>query len=102
MMLGNLREFDPKKEPVEDFDEHFEFYYVAKGSHDDNAAKKKAMFITLLGQENFAKFKVLASPTTMNNLTLDATVPLLSQYFCLPTMEIAERFKFFKRKQMED
>ena len=34
----------------------------------------------------------------MNNLTLDATV----QYFCLPTIEIAERFKFFKRKQMED
>ena len=60
------------------------------------------MFITLLGQENFAKLKVLASPTTMNNLTLDATVPLLSQYFCLPTMEIAERFKFFKRRQMED
>ena len=41
MMLGSLREFDPEKEPVEDFDEHFEFYYVAKGNHDDNAAKKR-------------------------------------------------------------
>ena len=102
MMLGSLREVDPNKESVEDFDEHFEFYYMAKGNHDDNAAKKRAMFITLLGQENFAKLKVLASPTTMNNLTLDATVQLLSQYFCLPTIEIAEWFKFFKRKQMED
>ena len=30
MMLGSLREVDPNKESVEDFDEHFEFYYVAK------------------------------------------------------------------------
>ena len=102
MAHGNLREFDPKKESVEDFHERFEFYCVANGIREDNAAKKKAMFITLLGQENFAKLKVLASPTTVNDLSLDAIVQLLSQHFRPATIEIAERFKFFKRKQKED
>ena len=73
MAHGILREFDPKKESVEDFNEHFEFYCVANGIRDDNAAKKKVMFITLLGQETFTKLKVLVSPTTMNDLTLDAS-----------------------------
>ena len=102
MAHGSLREFDPKKKPVEDFHEHFEFYCVANGIHDDNTVKKKAMFITLLGQENFAKLKVLASPTTMNNLTLDAIVQLLNQHICPATIEIAEWFKLFKWKQKED
>ena len=61
MAHGNLCEFDPKKESVEDFHESF---CVANGIGDDNTVKKKVMFITLLGQENFAKLKVLASPTT--------------------------------------
>ena len=48
MGYGSLREFDPKKELVEDFHEHFKFYCMANGIRDDNAAKKKVMFIALL------------------------------------------------------
>ena len=95
MAHGSLHEFDPKKESVEDFHDHFKFYCAANGIRDDNAAKKKAMFIMLLGQENFAKLKVLASPTTVNNLSLDAIVQLLSQHFHPATIEITEWFKFF-------
>ena len=62
MAHGSLREFDPKKESVEDFHERFEFYCVANGIRDDNGTKKKAMFITLLGQETFAKLIVLSPP----------------------------------------
>ena len=56
----------------------------------------------LLGQETFAKLKVLASPTTMNDLTLDAIVQLLTQHFYSATIEIAKRFKVSKQKQKED
>ena len=101
MALGNLRKFDPKKESVEDFYECFEFFCVANNIRGDNADRKKAIFITLLGQETFTKLKVLASPTPVSDLSLDAIKQQLSQQFRPNTIEIAERFKFFKRNQTE-
>ena len=59
------------------------------------------MFITLLGQETFAKLKILASPTAISELSLDAIVQFLTQHYRPTTIEIAERFKFFKRQQNE-
>ena len=104
MAHSSLREFNQKKESVEDFHERFKSYCVANGIRDDrdNTVKKKAIFIMLLGQETFAKLEVLASPTTMSDLTLDTIVLLLTQHFCPATIEIAKRFKFFKRSQKED
>ena len=58
--------------------------------------------ITLLGQETFARFKALVSPTAVNDLMLDAIVQHLTQHFRWDTIEIAKRFKFFKRNQNED
>ena len=98
MTHGTFREFDPKKESIEDFEKRFEFYCVANGIHGDNADKKKASFVTLLGQDTFAKLKTLASPTAISELTLDAIKQHLRNYFCPPTMEIAE---FLKRNQKE-
>ena len=63
---------------------------MVNGIRDDNAVKKKVIFILLLGQETFAKLKVLASLITINDLTLDAIVQLLIQHFRLATIEIAE------------
>jgi len=74
---------------------------VANNVRGDNADKKKAMFLTLLGQETFAKLKVLASQTPVIDLTLDAIMEHLTQHFRPDTIEIAERFKFFKRNQNE-
>ena len=62
---------------------------------------KKAIFITLLGQETFTKLKVLGSPTPVSDLSLDATKQQLSQQFRPNTIEIAKRFKIFKRNQTE-
>ena len=79
----------------------FEFYCVANGIRGDNADKKRAHFVTLLGQETFAKLKTLASPIAVSELTLDAIKQHLNNYFRPVTVEIAERFKFFKRNQKE-
>ena len=48
------------KVSVEDFKEHFEFYCQANNvkGEGEHARHKKALFITLLGQETFAKLKV--------------------------------------------
>ena len=92
----------PVKESIEDFRERFDFYCLAnniRGENADDARRKKAMFITLLGQATFAKLKVLASPTPVADLTLDAIMEHLVAHYRLKTIEIAERFKFFKRSQ---
>ena len=98
MAHGSLCEFDLKKESIKDFHEHFEFYCVANGIQDDNAVKKKAMFIMLLGQETFAKLKVLASPTGGERFDiLVIIVQLLTQHFHPATIEIDKQFKFLSR-----
>ena len=47
----------------------------------------------------FARLKVLASPTPVSELTLDAIMERLIGHYQPQTIEIAERFKFFKRNQ---
>ena len=73
MEHGTLHKFDPKKESIEYFHEHFEFYCVANGIQGDNK-NKKAMFIMLLGQETFKSFKTEA-------LRLVSNVQLVKQIF---------------------
>lgn len=102
MAHGSLKEFDPAKESIEDFRERFDLYCLAnniRGENADAVHRKKAMFITLLGQATFAKLKVLASPTPVADLALDAIMEHLVAHYRPKTIEIAERFKFFKRSQ---
>ena len=103
MAHGSLREFDPKKKSIEDFRERFDFYCLVNNIRDnkENLRRRKALFITLLGQAMFSKLKVLASPTAVSDLTLDAIMEHLIGHFCPQTIEIAERFKFFQRNQGE-
>jgi len=81
MAHGNLCEFDPKKESIEDF---LEYYCVANNVRGDDADKKKAMFLTLLGQETFAKLKVLASPTPVIEL-------MFGRYYGTPDSTFSSR-----------
>ena len=99
MAHGTLREFDPVKESIEDFKERFEFYCLANNVKGEGARRKKALFITLLGQETLAKLKVLSSPTPVSDLTLEAIMEHLLGHYRPQTIEIAERFKFFKCSQ---
>ena len=82
--------------------ERFDFYCLAnniRGENADAARRKKAMFITLLGQATFAKLKVLASPTPVADLTPDAIMEHLVAHYRPKTIEIAERFKFLRSQK---
>ena len=90
--------------------ERFDFYCLANNVRDteENQRRKKALFITVLGQATYAKLKVLANPTSVSDLTLDAIMEhLIGHVFSVlmsiistighfrpQTIEIAERFKF--------
>ena len=102
MAHGTLREFDANKESIEDFHQRFEFYCLANNVKEGDEAqrnRKKALFITLVGQATFAKLRDLASPRAIADISLDDIVELLKTHYRPQTVEIAERFKFFKRTQ---
>ena len=103
MAHGSLKEFYPTKKSIEDFKERFEFYCLANNvkGEGEHAQRKKALFITLLGQETFTKLKVLTSPTLVADLTLEAVMEHLLRHYRPQTIEISERFKFFKRVQLK-
>ena len=61
--------------------------------------RKKALFITLVGQATFAKLRDLASPHAIADILLDDIAELLKTHYRPQTMKIAERFKFFKQTQ---
>ena len=102
MAHGTLREFDANKESIEDFHQRFEFHCLANNVKEGDEAqrnRKKALFITLVGQATFAKLRDLASPRAIADISLDDIVELLKTHYRPQTVEIAERFKFFKRTQ---
>ena len=67
--------------------------------NEDNQRQRKVLFITLLGHATFSKLKVLASPISVSDLTLEAIMKYLIGHFHPQTIEITERFKFFKKSQ---
>ena len=96
---SHIREFDSAKETVEDFHQCFKFYCQANNiNFKDEAqlAHKKALFMTMLGQTAFMKLRDLASPNDISTLTLNQVVEILTAQYRLQTIEIAERYKFFK------
>ena len=81
------------KETIDDFRQRFEFYCAANNIKSDDEAqqvRKKALFITMLGQTTFAKLRDLASHDAVSGLSGGTTDRP-------QTIEIAERYKFFKR-----
>ena len=69
--------------------------------NEDNQRQRKVLFITFLGHATFSKLKVLASPISVSDLTLEAIMKYLIGHFHPQTIEITERFKFFKKSQGE-
>jgi len=102
MAHGHIREFDLTKETVDDFYQRFEFYCLAnKITENDEAGqtRKKALFITMLGQTMIVKLQDLANPQDITTLTLTQVVELLTAHYKPQTIEIAKRYKIFKRTQ---
>ena len=84
MAHGTLREFDVTKESIEDFRQRFEFYCLANNIKNGDEAqrnRKKALFITLLGQTTFANLRDLASPREITDISLDEIIDLLKSHY---------------------
>ena len=62
-----LETFDPAVESVDDYKECFDFHCTATGVKQD---RQKALFLSRIGREVFAKVKTLASPRSLADLNL--------------------------------
>lgn len=90
--------FDPTLEQIDDYKERFDFYCVAHGIAE---GRQKALFLTRIGQTMYLKLKHWVSPTKLSDLSLDEIVDQLKTRTSAETVEIAERYRFFKRLQRE-
>ena len=93
------RKAEPDLEKIEDYKERFDFYCI---THQVADYRKKALFLTQIGPKMYAKLKVWVSPTSLTDLSLDDIVARLEARMVPETIEIAERFRFFKRQQKVD
>jgi len=85
--------FDPQ---IEDYKERFDFYCTAHGVAE---GKQKALFLTHIGQKMYTNLKTWVNPTPFTDLTLTEIVDHLKVRTCQETVEIAKRYKYFKRLQ---
>ena len=89
MAHSNVWDFDPTKESIEDFQQHFEFYCLVnniKTKDEAQIARKKALF---MGQTTFAKLRDLAYPWPVTDLSCDAIVKVPTTQYRPHTIEIA-------------
>ena len=94
-----LESFNAGVEDIDDYKERFDFHCTANQIAD---GRRKALFFTRIGRDAFLKLKVLVSPTPLSDLSLDQIITMMRDYFKKDTVEIAERFKFFKRMQQDN
>ena len=72
---SSLESFNPAAESIEDYKERFDFHCTA---HQIPEGRRKALFLTRIGRDAFAKLKTLVSPTPLNDLSLSAIVTTMS------------------------
>lgn len=98
MAHGRLAQFLPNEESFCDYKERFEFYCVANHVQ---PTRKKALFLTGIGGTAYGKLKDLISPHTPQDCSLEDIYRALERHYLPATVEIAERYKFFHRRQAD-
>ncbi|XP_043246356.1 uncharacterized protein LOC122393939 [Amphibalanus amphitrite] len=96
MVIGSISTFDPSIDRFDTYRELFDHFCVSNKILGD---KKKSVFLTCIGTVAYSKLKDLIIPRTVEDCTYDELVDLLSAHYKPSNIEIAERYKFFKRTQ---
>ena len=98
-LIGNIGEYKESEEEFESYAKRFELF-VKANSIDD--ALKSAAFLSVIGPKTFSLVTDLVSPEKTEKCTYDALYSALNKHYKPQTVVIYERFKFYKRVQMEN
>ena len=94
--IGQLKEFDPDNEKVTEYLERVELFFTANSINED---KQVAVLLTAIGRKTYALLSSLLSPTKPQEKSFAQLSTALKDHYQPKPLVIAERYKFYKRKQ---
>ena len=93
--LGRIEEFDGDKEEWSQYQERLEYFFQANGI--ENADKKCAVFLSLIGASTYKRLRNLIAPAKPDTKTYAQLVKALADHFSPTPTESVQRFKFHSR-----
>ena len=99
-MFGHIEQFDLHGGDFVEYVERLNQYFLANGI--EELSKKRAMFITLIGTETYSLLRNLLAPRKPFDVAYNDLVRTLTEHLTPKTVVIAERFKFYERRQRDD
>ena len=97
--FGSIETFDVNDGEFDEYVERLQQYFVANDITGDN--KKVAVFVTVMGKDTYTILRNLLSPVKPNEKTFEDIVNVLRGHFKPTPLVIAERYKFYERKQTD-
>ena len=99
---GKVEPFEEKQESFTQYVKRLNYYFQANRIEGDEApAKKRAIFLTVVGPNTFNLLCDLISPTELSDKSYVEIITILKNHFNPALSEIVERFKFNIRNREE-
>ena len=96
---GSISEFDAGREDWVSYTERLSQYFIANGIADDEAAKKRAILLSVCGASTYQLMRNLSAPAKPTEKSFAELVKLVLDHHQPPPSKIVQRFKFHTRVQ---
>ena len=96
--IGKIESFDDTNENWETYVERVEQFFLANNIDDDH---KVPTLLSLIGGKTYALLRDLLAPEKPATKSFQQIVTTLQEHLSPKPLEIAERFRFYKRNQHE-
>ena len=96
--IGKIESFDDTKENWETYVERVEQFFLANDIDDDH---KVPTLLSLIGGKTYTLLRDLLAPEKPATKSFQQIVTTLQEHLSPKPLEIAERFRFYKRNQNE-
>ena len=93
--LGRIEEFDGDKEEWSQYQERLEYFFQA--NRIENADKKRAVFLSLIGASTYKQLRNLIAPAKPGTKTYAQLVKALADHFSPTPTESVQQYKFHSR-----
>ena len=98
-VYGKIEEFNAEREAWDDYIDKLDNYFSANDINDEK--KQAAIFLTVIGSETYSLLKNLLAPDKLTGKPVKALSDVLKIHLNPKPIEIAERYKFYLRGQLE-
>ena len=99
-LLGEIGPFDQSVEEWPSYVERLEEYFEANGiTGDGNAAKRRAVLISVVGPKSYTLLRNLVAPTKPKEKTFEELVAALTEHYSPRPSEVMQRYRFNTRSR---